>query len=176
MKKITAIFFLLLFCLSQTGHYLIYGLQKWHNENMVREAILSGIPDRYLEMIEYSSAIEWEEEGKEFKLKGKFYDVVRIKKHDSKTFLYCLNDKNDEELLTNFIKTVKSSNEKGKNDKHSSKFHLTDQYIACLIAPALIKYTVLHDYLSYEAELASNCLEVIIPPPWCLYSDLFFWR
>jgi len=93
LKKAIAIFFLLLFWLSQTANYVIYNINKWHIKNEVREEILAGVPNRYLERIEYNSDIEWEEEGKEFSLKDEFYDVVRIKEINGKKIYIVLMTK-----------------------------------------------------------------------------------
>ncbi len=168
MKKATAIFFLLFFCFSQTANYIIYSIQKCHIKNAVREEIIAGVPDRYLEKIEYNSDIKWEEEGKEFNLKDEFYDVVRIKEINGKKILYCLNDKNEEQLVRNFAKSIKSStdNERGKNNKHYFKFHLVDQYIINLISAILSGRINLPESFNYEAALTSICRQIIIPPPW----------
>lgn len=168
MKKAIAIFFLLLFWLSQTANYVIYNINKWHIKNEVREEILAGVPNRYLERIEYNSDIEWEEEGKEFSLKDEFYDVVRIKEINGKKILYCLNDKNEEQLVRNFAKSIKSSadNERGKNNKHSFRFHLVDQHIIYLVSETLFERLTLPDYFNYQTALTSICRQIIIPPPW----------
>lgn len=172
MKKAIAIFFLLFFCLSQTANYVIYSINKWHIKNEVREEILAGVPDRYLERIEYNIDIEWEEEGKEFSLKDEFYDVVRIKEINGKKILYCLNDKNEEQLVKNFEKSIKSStdNERGKNNKHYFKFHLVDQHIINLISAILSGCLNLPEFFNYEAALTSICRQIIIPPPWYIVS------
>ena len=125
------------------------------------------MPDSHLEIIEYTNAVKWEEEGKEFRIKDEFYDVICIKKQNGKIFLYCLNDKNEEDLVRNFDKTIKSAadNEKGKNDKHSFKFPLPDQLIIYFVSSGPLGNTVLHHYFNYTTTLVSNCREIIIPPP-----------
>lgn len=117
--------------MSQTGHFVIYQIQKWQIHYTVREALLTTLDEHYLDIIELKSIIVWQEEGKEFTLNGKFYDVVKIKKLHGKIFLYCLNDKKEERLVKNYSKTVKSAtdNDSRNSNSFSYKFHVTDQYI-----------------------------------------------
>ncbi len=168
MKKIFAIFFLLFFSLAQTGHYVMYYIQRWEIKNKVKEAIVAGMPNRYLEIVEYNDSIEWLEEGEEFKLKDNFYDVVSIKNKGTKKYLYCFNDKNEEQLVSNFAEAIKLSNdnEKGKTEKHIFRFYLTDQDIFYYISSVLIKHFALYNYFNHEVVLVTQCREVIIPPPW----------
>ena len=162
--------FLLVFALNYSGHYVIFYIQKWHIKNTVREEIIAGIPSRFLDVIVDNGALNWEEKGKEFSVNDAFYDVVRIKKSNGKTFLYCLNDKNEERLLKKFAKTTKSTNDegKGKSNKHSFKFQLSDQTIPHAVQALSFTYIAAPDYLNYKACLVSTSKEIIIPPPWKL--------
>lgn len=167
LKKPIAIFFLLLFSLNYSGHYLIFCIQRWHIRNIAREEVIAGIPDRFLDVITDNVNLNWEEKGKEFSVNGEFYDVVRIRKSNGKTFLYCLNDKNEAQLLKRFAKTAGSASdtEKGKSNKHSFKSQLTDQNLLSAVQPLAFTYTIIPDYCYYEPALVSNCREIIIPPP-----------
>lgn len=158
--------------MSQTGHFIIYYIEKWHFKNVAREEVLAGVPDSYLKMIEYNSDIKWEEDGKEFSLKGKFYDVVRITKNNGKTFLYCLKDENEEQLVKIFTKTIPlaASDKTAQNNKHSFKNLLTDQYIISFAAIIIVKFITKHSFINYEAALVSNYKEILIPPPWSAIS------
>ena len=154
--------------MSQTGHFVIYHIQKWRIQCTVREALLTSLDDRYLDIIELNINIVWEEEGKEFILNGEFYDVVSIKEINGKTFMYCLNDKKEERLVKNFYKTIKlaSDNDTKKSNKVSFKFHVTDQYIIPFISKLPANIDILLSYINYKATLVSNYKEIIIPPPW----------
>ncbi|MEI9956407.1 MAG: hypothetical protein WDM90_08930 [Ferruginibacter sp.] len=59
--------------------------------------------------VDNNTAIEWEEEGKEFKLNGEMYDVVRTTYENGKTWLHCFGDKNEDKVLAKFQSVIKNS-------------------------------------------------------------------
>ena len=92
---------------------------------MVKKEILAGVPERYLVVFEYSEEIQWEEEGREFKANGEFFDVVRTRSVNGRKLLYCINDKAEEDLVKRFANLIRSSaeNQKGKHSKQASPFY-----------------------------------------------------
>jgi len=167
LKKLNSIFFLLVFCSGFAGHLIVFAIHRFQIREIVRAEIISGVPDRYLEIIQVNDDIKWEEEGKEFVLNGTYYDVIRIKVKNGKTFLYCLNDEHEEELMHKFALAVKDAadNEKRKNHKitiYSPLLHLQVSS-ACWAFSFGSKQQP--DFYYFKSEISSCYKEIIIPPP-----------
>jgi hypothetical protein len=68
--------FLIIVFLSQCGYYCFCAFQIFLAKEAAREALLKKVPDNLLTKIRTSDndkTIEWEEEGKEFRLNGEMY-------------------------------------------------------------------------------------------------------
>ena len=132
---------------------------------MERE-LLAYIPDSSLEVFvaeEFGDKIVWEEENKEFSIEGVLYDVARIKKSDGKTFLYCINDKQEKQLLDGLAKAV-NANHGNKQEKNNIKSLLVD--LVCMNddeGPGI--FSVPFTYSCFHVNLVSSFEEINIPPP-----------
>ena len=132
---------------------------------MERE-LLAHIPESSLEVFvaeELGDKIVWEDDNKEFSIDGVLYDVARIKKIGEKTFLYCINDKKEKQLLDSLTKAV-NANHGNKQEKNRIKSLLVD--IVCLNdqeEPG--SFSVPSAYSSFNVKLVSSFEEINIPPP-----------
>ncbi|MEI9957157.1 MAG: hypothetical protein WDM90_12845 [Ferruginibacter sp.] len=92
-------------------------------------ALFKTISDEDLEVFEFTennTDIIWQDKGREFSLHGELYDVAKIKTIDGKVFLYCINDKKEEQLLHAYSKAVNSNIDSGKSGKNGFNFQLSD--------------------------------------------------
>ena len=132
---------------------------------MERE-MLTLIPESSLEVFvveELGDKIVWEEENKEFSIEGALYDVARIKKIDGKTFLYCINDKKEEQLLDNLIKAV-NKNHDNKQGRNNIKSLLLD--LVCMSDEEEPNFfSVPSAYSFFDVTLVSSFEEINSPPP-----------
>ena len=128
--------------------------------------LLAYIPDSSLEVfvaVEFGDKIVWEEENKEFSIEGVLYDVARIKKSDGKTFLYCINDKQEKQLLDGLAKAV-NANHGNKQENNTIKSLLID--LVCMNddeGPGI--FSVPFTYSRFNVTLVSSFEEINIPPP-----------
>ena len=132
---------------------------------MERE-LLAYIPDSSLEVFvaeQYGDKIVWEEENKEFSIEGVLYDVARIKKSEGKTFLYCINDKQEKQLLDGLAKAV-NTNHGNKQEKNSIKSLLADLVCMNDDEPSIF-LSVPSTYSRFNVILVSSFEEINIPPP-----------
>ncbi len=164
MKKTIAIFFLLSFLISQNGQFIIYYIQRLEIKRLVREELLAGIDNRFLEVIAENENVIWEEEGEEFSLHGDFYDVIKIEQSGDKTLLYCVSDKNEGQLIQNYARDVKST-QSGKNSKQSSKFSISDEYLFAEIEVAPLMHICVPAHSNFKEYLSAGRSDIIIPPP-----------
>ena len=166
MKKLLTTAFLLLLFTAQVGYYLIYSIQQHVNKEQVERKLLAQIPESSLEKIiaeDFAGKIVWKEKGKEFSLDRVMYDVVRIKKEDGKTSLYCINDKQEKLLIDELVKMVKA-NHNNQQEKNTGKSPLPDFVFTCN-EPELNLLSEPSAYPSYFETTVSSFEEIITPPP-----------
>ena len=128
MKKALAALLLAILFTSQVGYYFIYTVHQFILKEEIERELLAHIPESSLEVFvaeELGDKIVWEEENKEFSIEGVLYDVARIKKSDGKTFLYCINDQQEKQLLDGLAKAV-NANHGNKQEKNNIKSLLVD--------------------------------------------------
>ena len=166
MKKILAAAFLSIIFTSQVGYYFIYTVHQFILKEEIEKELLAYIPDSLLEVFvaeEFGDKIVWEEENKEFSIEGVLYDVAHIKKNEGKTFLYCINDKQEKQLLDGLAKAV-NANHGNKQEKNNIKSLLVD--LVCMNddeGPGI--FSVSFIYSNFHADLVSSFEEINIPPP-----------
>jgi hypothetical protein len=168
LKKIVAIIILISAFTSQVGYYFIYSFQQWQLKAAIKKELFSALPDSSLEIIiaeEHAGAIQWQEEGKEFYLNGILYDVVKAKKTNNKTILYCLNDYKEKHLLAKLARVVHAGRS-GKSNKGMVKF----QFSICIIsqnqANVFLPFIDSPQASWVHSELRSSFQEINDPPPW----------
>ena len=133
---------------------------------MERE-LLAHIPDSSLEIFvaeESGDRIVWEENNKEFSIDGVLYDVARIKKIHGKTFLYCINDKKEKQLLDSLSKAV-NANHGNKQEKNRIKSLLVDIVVCLNDQEEPGSFSVPSAYSFFNVNLVSSFEEINIPPP-----------
>ena len=132
---------------------------------MERE-MLALIPESSLNVFvveELGDKIVWEEANKEFSFEGTLYDVARIKKSEGKTFLYCINDKQEKQLLDGLAKAV-NANHGNKQEKNSIKSLLAD--LVCMNDEEQSTiFSVPSSYSLFNVTLVSSFEEINILPP-----------
>ncbi len=102
MKKGTSISLLLLLLYTQLGYYGQFLFLQWQLKEAAREARIAALPDTVLfrvSLADVNARGKWEEGGKECWFNNHLYDVIRQKTIDGKTWLFCLDDDNEERLI-----------------------------------------------------------------------------
>jgi hypothetical protein len=166
LKKALASSLLVILFTSQVGYYFIYTIHQYIIKEKIEKELLANIPESSLEVFvaeELGNKIVWEENNKEFSIEGVLYDVARIKKNNGKTFLYCINDKQEKELLDNLAKAV-NANHGNKQEKNNIKSLLLD--LVCMNDEEESKsFSVPSTYSIFNVTLVSSFEEISIPPP-----------
>ena len=132
---------------------------------MERE-VVTHIPESSLEVIiaeQVADKIVWEEKNKEFSLDGVLYDVARIEKKEGKTFLYCINDKKEKQLLDDLVKAVNKDHD-NKQGRNNIKSLLLD--LVCMSDEEEMRsFSIPSAYSSFNVTLISSFEEMNSPPP-----------
>lgn len=167
MKKISAIFLLLVFLFSTMGYYVFYSIQLHQAKRTMERQVLAGLPDSLLVTIEGSDALSWHEDGREFSLNGEMYDVVRSVVKDGKTIYSCVNDKKEKELLNRLSQATRTASQpaQGKGGKLLFSLQLARPADVPDLQPGWTSYTSREKYPDYNERLISSYKEILIPPP-----------
>lgn len=158
------------------GYQIVYLIQQYELKEQAERVLLSKLNDDLFEKIDAATpGLVWEEEGKEFHLKGQLYDVAKSTTRNGVKILYCINDKNEDLLIENFLKDFKTAkdNSSDKNTSHSLKLislqgFITDaiQFVTVPICMAMAAT----NYSLYSIGFTkNNIIEVITPPPNKMY-------
>jgi len=134
----------------------------------MRRRILEGVPESYLLVIEQTDAIEWVEKGRELMLEHELYDVIKTKAEKGKTYLYCLNDEEETQVLKKFSKAVKSranSSSGGKTVKQVLKFNGRTPPSIFIRLMARMDLAAIQKSRGLEPRILSTYREILVPPP-----------
>jgi len=156
--------------MSQVGYYLISSFQRSALKESMQEDLSSGNSDNKIQTIvleENTTTIRWEEDGKEFYLDGKLYDVASIEKQGGRTLVHCVCDKDETQLATNVAKAVSSANDKanGKESKHIVKFQSPDFTFLPIGKTDLSITTGATRYFDFDSAIDPSFSDVEITPP-----------
>jgi predicted transcriptional regulator len=166
LKKALAASLLTILFTSQVGYYFIYTIHQYIIKEKIEKELLTNIPESSLEVFvaeELGNKIVWQEDNKEFSIDGVLYDVARIKRTDGKTFLYCINDKQEKQLLDNLAKAV-NANHGNKQEKNNIKSLLLD--LVCMNDEEEVRsFSVPSIYSCFNVTLVSSFEEINSPPP-----------
>ncbi|MFN8243520.1 MAG: hypothetical protein U0X40_05645 [Ferruginibacter sp.] len=169
MRKIPGYLLLSLLIIAQGGYYLGYSWKQEEIRESVTQQLLSKIPDAQLVRLQISAVrdqLRWQEEGHEFVLNGKLYDVARITKEDGQFIIYCLEDGKEETLLRDLAKKIGTENSPGGKIT-IEKFQLSDWIsdIASISIPACQPPRKPLIYPAYAEAISSRAGPVSSPPP-----------
>ena len=149
--------------------YLIHSFALRHvARHEFKAALISSLPKEALDRIalyDIEAKGKWEEEGREFWLNGKLYDVVRQEQSNGITYLYCLSDVKEEQVVKDQAKiTSHNTNSNGKNSK-AIKFGIPDFIVVSneVSAVGSILLSSLYTDLSHRA--VGQKVEPVSPPP-----------
>lgn len=101
MKRSIIILLFLPVLYTQLGYFGQFTWRQWQLKEAAREARLRALPDAEFVRIDQAgidAAGTWEERGKECRYHGHMYDVMRSRTIGGTTWLFCLDDENEERL------------------------------------------------------------------------------
>jgi hypothetical protein len=142
---------------------LVY--QQRQAKREMKQQLRRRLSDDDLEMISYiehEKEIEWEEEGKEFRLYGEMYDIVKTTTTKGKLVLYCINDKKENALIQKYLDHLKQKSTSDKKSRSSSAkllFNQSPDAIAISTRQVLVHESQMRFWLPLVE------LEQLTPPP-----------
>ena len=156
--------------MSQVGYYLISTIQRSALKETMQAEMMThtSAKDKQVIVLEENIAdIRWEEDGNEFYLNGKLYDVASIEKQNGKTLIHCICDKEESQLATDVAKAVASANDKttGKESKHIVKFQLSDYVLQTIDRTAYSINAPSTAYIDFDVAIFPSSRAVDTDPP-----------
>ncbi len=104
---------ILIFCISFTvaGYYPFFKMLQYRVRQEIKHRIKSGLNKSDLQVITFrkQDKIDWVRPGKEFRLDGQFYDVVRKEIIDGNLIFHCINDEQEKILFATLDQMVKGN-------------------------------------------------------------------
>jgi hypothetical protein len=123
MKKWFSILFICTLVFNTFGYFVWYSVSKYNIREEAEKKIREGINEAELSLIVIKtsdlSTIDWTKENKEFRYNGEMYDIVRMEIKGGSVHYYCFKDREEKQLIAQFIK---SETTKKETDKKLVKF------------------------------------------------------
>lgn len=173
LKKAPIYFLLVLFLYNQVGYFVAFKTKQYFIRKEVKSLVLSELPKEKLEKITFQlnsdnyKKLYWEN-SHEFKWKGNLYDVIKQEQRDEYITFYCLQDKNEDAILSqldNHIqKHIKSDTKKEKHQKNQISKSVKDYFYTTLNFQ-LYKTTSILYYFENSFKLQELPVDIFIPPP-----------
>ena len=169
LKQLAVIGLLIIILYSQSGYFFVYCCSRYQLKAEMKERMKRQLPDSLLDTISLAdnqSSIRWEEEGREFSLHDQMYDVVRTTYRGGKTYLICLADEKEEQLVRQMCEASGPHNE-GKNS-NPGMIKIADDFTLPHNTLFIPSYTIIpRIYSTYVTRLPQRAMAIIAPPPQC---------
>lgn len=168
MRKFSLIALLFLLFWNQVGYQFGYWLEQLWIEEQQREYLISLLPDHAFERIADNPAIQWEQEGREFRYQHRLYDVARTEWVNGVKVYFVVSDEKENELAQEFLRTVvqhRNTQSEKSSTAAALKFFQT-LYVYFPEELMLPLFTPNSPRFHYTVTLHSDYLhEILIPPP-----------
>ena len=157
--------------LSQVGYVCISFIRQHLAKEAMEQQLLAAIPESSLQVFDAEANkhdIIWEEQGKEFLLHGKMYDVAKTKIINGKTYLYCLGDNKEDQVLrerSNAVRSGLDQNPGNQYNGHTVKFQLSDCTVTGIDQFSVNTNTVSQIHPDLIVAIVSGHKKINTPPP-----------
>lgn len=109
MKKAGAVFFLIIIGLTIVGFFPLFKFLQFRIRQEMKMTIRQGLPEEKLFILSFSEGakLDWTRKGHEFRYNNQMFDVVKQKTIKGRIIYWCINDEEEEQLLTGLDNLVK---------------------------------------------------------------------
>ncbi|MBI2258097.1 MAG: hypothetical protein HYU67_04260 [Flavobacteriia bacterium] len=173
-KNILIGFFVSLLLFQFVGYFTYFNFEKSNIKKQIKLYLKKGVPINELKTFVFSkhefNKLHFIEKEKEFKLNGKFYDIVKKSYKNNEIHLFCIDDLKESQLFNQLDLFVNNNfNHSDKNNHSVQIFNLTN-------SPYLINkqttikiidnnYEIEKKQFDYSFSIITYSQKIIIPPP-----------
>lgn len=134
LKQSISILLTLLMFLNASSYILIYvgrlATHRWKINVVINSQRNSlNIQELKFTREEYESKLRWKDE-KEFEYNGRMYDIAGVKETGDNIIVYCVRDKKEETLISNYEKLHRTNSTKDKIASDSQTLLLALHFLA----------------------------------------------
>jgi len=151
--------------LTEQVGYVLYQI-AWNDTHEAMEAaFLSRVHEDDLEAINYTDdqqAISWQEVNEDFYFRGELYDVAQTRTIDGKTWLYCIKERTENDLIEKYAKTTSL---RKPNDIGISRPELLSEYVLKVKESSDKIISINTRFTNFEQHILLRAKEILIPPP-----------
>ncbi|HEX8461372.1 MAG TPA: hypothetical protein VF623_08075 [Segetibacter sp.] len=168
MQKFAIIFFLILITYLNIGGYLHLKVEKEIARYEMKERIIKDIPDSLLtvfELNELQNRLTWKEEGKEFWIGQDLYDIVKMSVINNKTYVFCINDENEEKVIEDYQKNVSKKSPQSNTAKNTTSFFSAVFLNEAVATISNIGLNNLTHFDTISTDILQQDKKILSPPP-----------
>ena len=170
LKKIFYILMLLPLGYTQWAYYGQFIIVQWQMKEAAREAWIAAQPDNAflrVSLVTIETHGKWEERGKECWYQGHLYDVIRTRISGDTTWLFCLDDEQEEDLIRkNGEITRINTDHPDKNTSHTLCLRSGDLVCERPVWPVPPPGFIQNRYSSNSIyPLPAWDIDIVAPPP-----------
>ncbi|MDD5570254.1 MAG: hypothetical protein PHD97_03765 [Bacteroidales bacterium] len=169
MKRVISIILICGFAYSINGYYLNFKVEQFQIKENIKKEIQKHLNtyNKKLVVLKFSFnnllKIKWIKKNKEFLYDGNMYDVVKSEVSADTIYYYCINDRKEKELITDFDKNTKEQT--GKSKKANNFKKRINNYFFGEIINAGITKEISISYFNYTIDYKSVYKNNLSPPP-----------
>jgi hypothetical protein len=160
---------LLLIGYTQWGYDVEFIVCQWQMKEAAQEDWIASLPDKAflrVSLAEIDAHGKWEEAGKECWYRDHLYDVIRRRVSGDTTWLFCMDDENEERLIRQAGETAKAGlDHPDKRSGHSLAFAFGDQICEILYWRILPVVFESQRFFAGRSERLSHRYDEILGPP-----------
>lgn len=173
MRKSFTILLLFIFLVGQYGYYCYSAYEIHKAKEAAHQQLLKQVPENLLDKISLdgNNAIQWEEEGKEFRLNGKMYDIAKAIIENGKVYFLCLADEKEDLALSVMANAVSADYNRcpGSGNQYTSlKITMSDwvfETTAISSGRKAVSRVLSNEYFVYKSAICSRHIKINYPPP-----------
>jgi hypothetical protein len=171
LRKVISILLLTVFLHDNICFLVLFKVMQIRVKHEIKREIESNIPFSELILIEINSQnieeLNWLKFGKEFRLNGNFYDIVKTEYSGTKTKFFCINDKKERDLFKNLDSMILKQimNHFNSNNILQKLINKTSSQYLSQIINIIIPKTILFHTIISSIKYTSFLREIPSPPP-----------
>ena len=168
MRKVVAVSFVVVLLVNLFGYFISFCVQRYKIRAEVKQMLklekIKHTQQFVFTEAEYNQLTKYEG-GREFRLNGGMYDVVKKELKDGKVVLFAYCDHKETGLLGKFLSYFNEENQPSQSTHRLTAFSLLEfvsPYYEWKCYNTLTRLPICHSYLDFLCQLS---VDLVTPPP-----------